>query len=381
MTTSTKRSQKYPLMRLRSISLTNLAEDSSNEPSNESDETTTTNASLVCKDKENRRSVFLKTKMKDKVQSAECLSPEGNVSVKDYNQTRSFDEIHDDLKLREFIESPSYLHRRRSLSLTSIGVLGDQLDALRGGEGGKKKKVIQVVQHSLSNFKHRGWRRKSVSLGSERSVTKDDILDDLEKSSAEQHEEDKEVEKTKEQNEGVNVATSKIEALENEMSNTTSRSLELKQILKKIQDEIDDKIYQREQLQVRFDRQLRRWENFTELHQDEMTTMKTQVVHTVNRMESVEYRVYRRTTDLEEYVRNCEATIKEIRKQQHKQAGDGVEINGKVLLSKIVGVSVHMFAFLFRVISSTNKNLKYLFLSLMIITTIMMFRWILFSHD
>ena len=372
MTTSTKRSQKYPLMRLRSISLTNLAEESSNEPSNESDETTTTNASLVCKDEENPRSVLLKTKMKDKVQSAECLSPEGNVSVKDYNQTRSFDEIHDDLKLREFIESPSYLHRRRSLSLTSIGVLGDQLDALRGGEGGKKKKVIQVVQHSLSNFKHRGWRRKSVSLGSERSVTKDDILDDLEKSSAEQHEEDNGVENTKEQNEGVNVATSKIEALENEMSNTTSRSLELKQILKKIQDEIDDKIYQREQLQVRFDRQLRRWENFTELHQDEMTTMKTQVVHTVNRMESVEYRFYRRTTDLEEHIRNCEATIREIAKQQQEQIKDRADLNGKVLLSKVFGVIVHMFALLFKMMAFIRSDgHKWLLISIMIITAVM----------
>ena len=408
MTESARTNKKYPLSRLRSVSLTSLADNVS--PSREFGETLKTPLTSY-KKKQSKSGIQTEAwfliengKMKRKVPSTGCLRLGDDVMVVDIVNVRgkSVDQIDDEMQLKQFAESANYLNRRKSLSSSDIISLADQPDVIR--EGGKKKKVIQAVQQSLSSLKHRGWKGKSASLGSERSddppkeiqnkrsksvfarsqrKNSDDVLelDDYALKNivlqTEYHCEKGNESPEDKYSEKFDFIISKIDAIENEMINSEGRSLELKQTLKKIKNEIEDKINQREQLQARFDLQLRRWENFTELHQDEVTTMKTQVVHTVNSMESVEYRVYRRTADLEEHIRNCAATIKEITKQQQNEAGDKVETNGKIIMSKVVGVSVHMFALLFLIISSRNSKLRYFIISLIMIATIMIYLWIM----
>ena len=370
--------REYYLARRKSQSLSSVAEHSSPPHNMKMKRSSAVNITEM-------------THPKRRSSSAGCSSQKITTAMSNPTRGRSVDEIADDLQLKEFKESPSYFHRRRSLSLGNIATFGDHLETIRGG---KKKNVIQVVQHSISNFKHRGWKGKSNSLGGIYEPTissSSSVHNEAHNTSTHQRTRSKSLfskgnhknlrgilkkEVTKEepfvvQNEwqttvgyskpsevDLNALISKLESLEGEEAALRCKSLELQQTWEEVMDQIRDKTEQTKHLKNRLDHQLRQWDDFTELHQNEVKSKKSHAVHALERIESVEYRFQRQTADLEEDIQKCETIIIKMEKRQEERANDLIHGDGNILISKFIGVTLHLIALFFTVIRSIACHKK-----------------------
>ena len=171
--------------------------------------------------------------------------------------------------------------------------------------------------------------------------------------------------------------TSKLRELEAEQCAVKSRWMELQNTLEGVLDDIRVKSCERSLLEHGLNRQLRRWEEFTELHQTELSTAKSRVFGTAQRIDSVDYLFHRNTVDLQQDIQRCDTMLSKIESEHVKGASGASSFDRELIKRIVLYLLVRTLAFILIIATprSYKKN-RFSFFMIFIIFIFLSMFWV-----
>lgn len=165
------------------------------------------------------------------------------------------------------------------------------------------------------------------------------------------------------QREQIHLQNAQIEILKKENDELRDNYAKLKDDVDQLIHSVQEERYKNDQLNNELNDMYHQWNDLTELHQNEMSSLKQEMVQTLERIECMEYRFAERSGDIEEAVGSCETRITKMELQYHQQQQLLLSVDGyfdaggntKLLVSKLLSLVLNIFTIVLVVISTLSK--------------------------
>lgn len=159
--------------------------------------------------------------------------------------------------------------------------------------------------------------------------------------------------------EEIQIMRARVEILEEECELQKQNVEQFGDMMKHLLQSLQDEKYKSEQLHLRLSELYTQWNDLTELHQNEMSSLMDELDRTLQRIECVEYRSTERSAELEESVENLSTNCLKLERHQQDQLLQPLDeyrdINAKIFLSKCFCFLINISLLIVFVISSITK--------------------------